>query len=102
MYVPFVISWIRNHAGDGWQYKFRDDKNNRDFVAKNFPFFLKSYDGFKQGVQRADAVRYMLLYKYGGIYADLDTTCIQPFDSLLEEMNDKGEEPTILVLYLWY
>jgi hypothetical protein len=98
VYVPFMITWLRHHK-DGWEYTYRDDPTNRAFVAKNFPSFLKTYDGFKQGVQRADAVRYMLLYKYGGVYADLDTTCLKPFDQLYKEMDSIagviiGQEPS--------
>src|SRR5690606_15288628 len=37
-----------------------------------FPWFLETYDSYPYDIQRVDVVRYFLLYKYGGIYSDLD------------------------------
>jgi mannosyltransferase OCH1-like enzyme len=31
---------------------------------------------------RADSARYMYMYKYGGLYADLDMECLRPMDEL--------------------
>jgi mannosyltransferase OCH1-like enzyme len=54
-------------------------------VAENFQWFLPTYDSYDKEIKRADAIRYMYLYTYGGIYADLDFECLKPFDALLEE-----------------
>jgi mannosyltransferase OCH1-like enzyme len=68
-----------------YEYVLWDDDDNRHFVSKHFPWFLKTYDSYNMEIKRADAIRYMFLYKYGGIYVDMDFECIQPFDSLLEK-----------------
>jgi mannosyltransferase OCH1-like enzyme len=68
-----------------YEYVLWDDADNRRFVAENFSWFLPTYDGYDAEIKRADAIRYMFLYTYGGIYADLDFECLKPFDSLLEE-----------------
>jgi mannosyltransferase OCH1-like enzyme len=68
-----------------YEYILWDDAENRAFVAGNFEWFLPTYDGYDAGIKRADAIRYMFLYKYGGIYADLDFECLKPFDELLEK-----------------
>lgn len=77
-----------------YNYVLWDDKENREFVATNFNWFLPTYDGYDAGIKRADAIRYMFLYKYGGIYADLDFECLKPFDDLLEKYKsyDRSEE----------
>ena len=68
-----------------YEYILWDDEENRAFVAANFDWFLPTYDGYDAGIKRADAIRYMFLYKFGGIYADLDFECLKPFDKLLEK-----------------
>lgn len=37
------------------------------------------------GQYRADIARYEILHRYGGVYADLDTTCQKPIDGLLPD-----------------
>ena len=59
-----------------------DDDDNRDFIASEFPWFLPTYDAYPQEIYRADIVRPFFLYRYGGIYADMDTECVQPLDAL--------------------
>lgn len=55
-----------------WQYYLYTDEMNRKFCQQHFPDFLPYYDAFPYPIQRADAIRYMLLYVYGGLYLDLD------------------------------
>jgi mannosyltransferase OCH1-like enzyme len=74
----------RLHNPD-YEYVLWDDADNRRLVSEKFPWFLQTYDGYDVEIKRADAIRYMFLYTYGGIYADLDFECLKPFDSLLEE-----------------
>ena len=65
-----------------WKYVLFDDEENRAFVKKHFPNFLPYYDAFPYNIQRADAIRYMFLYVYGGIYMDLDFEIQHPLDDL--------------------
>lgn len=67
-----------------YKYVLWDDKENREFVVKYFDWFLETYDSYDAGIKRADAIRYMFLYRHGGIYADLDFECLKPFDELLD------------------
>jgi mannosyltransferase OCH1-like enzyme len=66
-----------------WKYILMTDEDNRNFVKKYFPDFLKYYDRFPHNIQRADAIRYMWLYINGGIYMDLDFEVKHPLDELL-------------------
>ena len=68
-----------------YEYVLWDDNDNREFVSTHFPWFLATYESYDVEIKRADAIRYMFLYTYGGIYADMDFECLQPFDSLLEK-----------------
>lgn len=46
-------------------------------------------DSFKTGVEKADIMRYFILYHYGGIYADLDMEAVRPIEPLLAK-HDKN------------
>ncbi|ODV11101.1 MAG: hypothetical protein ABT20_06665 [Rubrivivax sp. SCN 70-15] len=59
-----------------------DDADNRRFVQLRFPWFLPLFDSYPREIYRADAVRYLFLYAFGGVYADLDMICLQPLDRI--------------------
>lgn len=67
-----------------YSYLLLDDSDNRNFIAKNYPWFLRIYDAYPREIYRADAVRYFFLYQFGGLYADMDTECLKPLDPLFE------------------
>ena len=66
------------------QYVLWTDKSSRDFIQEHYPWFLDTFDGYKFPIQRADAIRYFVLYHFGGIYFDLDVGCLRRFDPLLQ------------------
>jgi hypothetical protein len=74
----------KTHNPD-YKYIIWDDDDNRRFVEENFKWFLPTYNAYDVEIKRADAIRYMFLYTYGGIYADLDFECLKPFDTLLKK-----------------
>lgn len=39
---------------------------------KEYPWFLDTYDGYPNPVQRVDALKYFLMLHYGGVYIDMD------------------------------
>lgn len=57
---------------EGWEYKLWTDADNRALIERDFPWFLEKYDGYKYGIQRADAIRSFILYSESGYYMDLD------------------------------
>ena len=73
-----VINMNRN-----WNYYLLDDTNNLQIVKKYFPDFYQTFTSFEYPIQRADAIRYCVLYLWGGIYLDLDYICNKPFDDIL-------------------
>jgi len=95
--VPFRLkmlanSWIEQNPA--WEYRLWSNDEMIDLVETRFPYFAETYHNFEFNVQRWDAIRYMILYEYGGIYADLDTECLKPIDNLLaDETCCFGEEP---------
>lgn len=67
-----------------FEYRFWDYQKIDQFMIDYYSDFAVIYNKFLYDVQRWDAIRYLILYHYGGIYADLDYECIEPIGLLLE------------------
>lgn len=66
-----------------WKYILWTDEDNRNFIKENYSWFLDIYDTYDKNIKKVDAVRYFLLYHYGGIYIDMDMTTIKRLDDLI-------------------
>ena len=82
-------SWQQMHPG--WTYILWTDEMNRNLIATDFPWFLEYYDNYEYNIQRADAIRYFILWKYGGIYSDLDVLATKCFETVLTDMENKDK-----------
>jgi mannosyltransferase OCH1-like enzyme len=49
-----------------WEYVLWDDETNRMLVEQYCPWFLQSYDSLPQEILRADVVRNLYMYIFGG------------------------------------
>jgi len=67
-----------------WKYIFWSDQSSREFIEKEYPWFLETYDSYPKPIQRADAIRYFALYHFGGLYADMDLTPRKNIEGLLQ------------------
>ncbi|KAL3153367.1 hypothetical protein ABBQ38_011707 [Trebouxia sp. C0009 RCD-2024] len=81
-YAAWRQSWVTNHKH--WEFKLWTDDDNEALVKQYAPWFLRRYWEFEEPVMRADSVRYLYMYRYGGVYADLDFESLKPLDSLLD------------------
>ncbi|MEI7912169.1 MAG: glycosyltransferase [Verrucomicrobiota bacterium] len=77
-------SWMEVNAEAGWEYRFWTDEDIDGFVATEFPEFYETFSEYDVHIKRVDAVRYLILKRIGGVYADLDSICLRPLDELLE------------------
>ncbi|KAJ5569994.1 uncharacterized protein N7459_009424 [Penicillium hispanicum] len=66
-----------------YEYILWTNEKSRNFIAAEYPWFLKTFDGYEYPIQRADSIRYFVLAHYGGIYIDLDDGCNRRLDPLL-------------------
>lgn len=69
--------WKDLHAD--WQYILWTDKN----IQKLFPLYNQKF--FDESVnlgEKSDILRYEIVYRFGGLYVDIDFECIKPFDTL--------------------
>ena len=61
------------------------DEDNLQLIKDHYPWFLDTFVGYKENIKRADAVRYFILHRYGGIYMDLDFGCLRHIGSRLSD-----------------
>ncbi|KAK9841724.1 hypothetical protein WJX74_010888 [Apatococcus lobatus] len=83
LYHAWVSTWLQNHPT--WLYKLWTDDENREFIARHYPWFLRDFDNFTKPIIRADAARIFYMYHYGGVYVDLDFESLRPLDALLDK-----------------
>jgi mannosyltransferase OCH1-like enzyme len=77
-----------------WQYMLWSDEDNYNLIASEYDWFLEHYNAYEHNIQRADAVRYFILHKHGGIYVDLDMAPIP--DRFLALFNMFKNEDVVL------
>ena len=82
-FAPLHTFDLFDQAHPDWKYIFWSDKSARDFIKKEYPWFLETFDAYKHPIQRADAIRYFALYHFGGLYADMDLTPKQNVEGLI-------------------
>jgi len=68
-----------------YEYKLWTDEDNDNFIKNRFSWFYKTYTEYSKNIQRIDAVRYFIMYEYGGIYADMDYECINNFEHIIPQ-----------------
>ncbi|MEI8300902.1 MAG: glycosyltransferase [Chlamydiota bacterium] len=77
-----IQSWQMQHPG--WEIKLWDDVAVETFQWSD----TRCKNNFYQAslfAEKADILRYEILYQYGGIYSDTDVVCLKPFHHLLTE-----------------
>lgn len=67
-----MLSWAKA-SGIGFKYYFFDDQMCDKFMKQEFPDLYQLYSSLPLPVMKADLWRYCVIYKNGGIYADMDT-----------------------------
>lgn len=70
----------------GWEYRFYDDAAVDDFIRREYqPEMHRAYRRINPayGAARADFFRYLVVYRYGGVYLDIKSTTSRPLDQSL-------------------
>ncbi|CAF3371021.1 unnamed protein product [Rotaria socialis] len=61
-----------------YTYKLWTDKEILVLLKTHYSWFLPTYEKYGYDMQRVDAMKYVLLFHFGGIYIDLDIKCKIP------------------------
>jgi mannosyltransferase OCH1-like enzyme len=78
----YADSWIEMNPE--YEYRFHDDNDITNFLKNDFPEFIEGYNNLKYGASKADLWRYLIIYKYGGVYADIDCACVKPLKEWID------------------
>jgi mannosyltransferase OCH1-like enzyme len=84
-FEPYRESWREHHPG--WELRL--------WGEGNLPADLRTaavYEQERQPVERADILRLEVLWRFGGVYLDIDMECLRPIDSLVEGLDFFGTE----------
>jgi mannosyltransferase OCH1-like enzyme len=77
-------SWIERNPE--YEYRFFDDDAAAAFVHRHFGQDVQdAYDRMPFGAGKADLFRYCFLFLHGGVYADIDTVCLRPLETVLRQ-----------------
>lgn len=69
-----------------YQHNYMNDNDAGDFILKCFGYdYYNLFMSFPIGVMRADFWRYLILYKFGGIYTDIDTICLEEINKWVDD-----------------
>lgn len=112
--IRSIVESLKSKNPD-WEYRFYDDKKCAQYISENYgEEMLDLYNSINPsyGAAKADLFRYLLLYKEGGIYFDIKSSCKIPLSELIRAEdeffisnwpNKSGEfKRAGLKIELWY
>jgi len=74
--IKLMDTWKDKHPNFEYIYW-----NEEEFIKRNMTFKCQDkIDEIEEINGKADIIRWEILYKYGGIFIDADSICIEPFD----------------------
>jgi mannosyltransferase OCH1-like enzyme len=86
--LPWGIKKVIKNMMDlnpSYSHYLYDDNEMDKFVLEHYPGDIyEAYNVLAIGAARADLWRYLILYKYGGIYLDIDAAILKPLDTLIQ------------------
>lgn len=89
----FSARWRELHPS--YEYRLWTDADNDAFVRQQFPDYYRLYRSFSREIYRADLARCLYLWRFGGVYVDLDVEPLRALDDFLASHGDcvLGAEP---------
>ena len=84
-------------------YKLWTEQDCDDLIKSLEPHFQGLYHNFREPIQKIDFIRYVILYRFGGIYLDLDVHPLADITHLFEKTYffcrwHEGKLPYIAIL----
>ena len=76
-------SWLTHFKSPEYEYRMWSDEDLDNLIKTDFNYFYDIYKSYSKNINRIDIARYFILYKYGGIYADMDYKCFNNFYNII-------------------
>lgn len=71
----------------GWEHWLWTDELIDQFARQHFPDFVDVWDRLTPFIKKVDTIRYMWMYKVGGVYFDIDVIVNRNMEELLSVAN---------------
>ena len=71
-----------------FEYSLVTDADRYRIIHEHMPTLVHVLRSYPHAVQRADLIRYVIMYIYGGLYLDLDYVCLQNLSPLVDSLPD--------------
>lgn len=95
---------FKEYESKGWEYNFYDNSSGEKFLKENFhPIVFFCFKILKPGAYKADLLRVCLIYRYGGIYADIKLLCNYNLEKLIKNRKEiyVNEDKRYKTIGLW-
>lgn len=84
--IAEIVGQLKTRNTD-WEYRFYTDDDIYKYIQSNFDertlqAYLKINPVY--GAAKADLFRYLVLYKEGGVYLDIKSTCVYPLNEVIK------------------
>jgi len=79
VWIECQTTWLQHFPSPEYEYIMWTDEDLENLIKNDFPWYYDIYIGYDVNIKRIDIARYFILYKYGGIYADMDYMCVKNF-----------------------
>lgn len=77
--------WVNRHMSPTYEHRFVSTEARAEFIKENYPQDIyDAYSRIQIGAAQADFWRVLVLYKYGGVYLDIDATTVVSLDKLIK------------------
>ena len=76
-------SWIVKNPN--WTYICWNLDRCNELVKKHYLHHKEMYENYIYVIQKCDTVRYFILHRYGGLYADMDYYCLRSWDQVIKD-----------------
>jgi mannosyltransferase OCH1-like enzyme len=83
IWIECQKTWFLKFPSPEYKYMMWNDEDLENLIKIDFPWFYQIYISYDKKIKQIDIARNFILYKYGGIYADMDYMCMQNFYNLL-------------------
>jgi hypothetical protein len=71
-------------ANPKWKLMQWGRQESDDLIHRHFPWFAATFADYADDIFRIDAIRFLALYIYGGIYIDMDVQMIENLDKIVD------------------
>ena len=85
--IPSYVETNLKILNPEYKYIFYKDDECINFIKTYFNHVLETFNNIKLPQHKCDLFRYCLLYKYGGVYLDIDLEMKQSFNTIITNNN---------------